>query len=84
MTVLSPGLSFTGAGGFALGAARLRALQMIEARHRAELLVSIRRAERAIHFAEALDERFDQRFAALVMTLSNRSERSTHVPSHAI
>ncbi len=68
----------------------------IEARHRAALAALIQRAEGGIRFAEALDERFDRRFAAVIgalwaatasttpsSTLLNRSERSRHVPAYA-
>ncbi len=62
-----------------LQAARLVALRDIEARHRAALAASIHRAERGIRIAEALDERFDRRFAAVLnaasMPLTNRSRR---------
>jgi hypothetical protein len=50
-------------------AARLIALRAVEARHRAALLAAIQRAERGIRLAEALDERFDRRFAAVASLL---------------
>jgi hypothetical protein len=50
-------------------AARLIALRAVEARHRATLLEAIQRAERGIRLAEALDERFDRRFAAVASLL---------------
>jgi hypothetical protein len=66
-----------------LQAARLRALRDLEARRRAVLALAIRRAERSIRVAEALDEQFDRRFVAVLQLVSVRLTTRSRVRSQA-